>query len=135
MLGEDFLAQQWWAAEWHERPAMALAPGLSMGAADADPLLLQPHMQAAPVIQKEKLSASITRTNLMGKGRVTRPVYREKWIGESFWKEEAKTKKRKLGIAEGCFADHPSLRANQTKPSLRPWLVGILILPQFQSVR
>jgi len=45
---------------------MALAPGLSMRAADADEFP-QPHTQAAPVIQKEKLSANITRRCLMGK--------------------------------------------------------------------
>ena len=39
---------------------------------------------------------------------------------------ESDTKKRGLGIAEGCFADHPSLRANQTSPSSRPWLIAIL---------
>jgi len=53
-----------------------------MRAADAD-ALLQPHMQAAPVIQKEKLSASTTRASLMGKGRVTRLVYRERSIVDS----------------------------------------------------
>ena len=39
---------------------------------------------------------------------------------------ESDIKKRGLGIAEGCFADHPSLRANQTTPSSRPWLIPIL---------
>jgi hypothetical protein len=50
-------------------------------------------------------------------------------LSKVFGEKSLKKKKRKLGIAEGCFADHPSLRANQTKPSLRPWLVGILNLP------
>ena len=38
-------------------------------------------------------------------------------------------------FAEGCFADHPSLRANLTKPSLRPWLTPILRQCEIQSVR
>lgn len=53
-----------------------------MRAADAD-ALLQPNKQAAPVIQKEKLSASTTRASLMAKGRVTQLVYRERSIVDS----------------------------------------------------
>jgi hypothetical protein len=30
-------------------------------------------------------------------------------------------------LLKDVFADHPSLRANQTKPSLRPWLSRILV--------
>jgi len=43
------------------------------------------------------------------------------------YRPPSQKKKRKPGLAEGCFADHPSLRANQTKPSLRPWLSRILV--------
>jgi hypothetical protein len=51
---------------------MALDVWLSMRAEAADALLLQLHMQAAPVIQKETLIASSKRTSLIGKSRIIR---------------------------------------------------------------